>query len=87
MRQFLRGNITRSPRRGGGRQNLLVDLVEGAAASISPKVASALVAGIGRNGQTIAAVIQSLEGERRGGRGRVRAGLGRFDRPRPEPGG
>jgi hypothetical protein len=86
MRQFPRGNITRSPWRGGDRQNLLVDLVEGAAASISPKVASALVAGIDRNGQATATAIQSPEGERRGGRGRVRAGLGRFDRPRPEPG-
>jgi hypothetical protein len=58
----------RSPQVESGRRNLLVELVEGAAASILPKVASALVAGIGRNGQATAAAIQSPEGERRGGR-------------------
>jgi hypothetical protein len=43
--------------------------------------------GVGRNGQATAAAIQSPEG-RRGPERRVRgAGLGRFDRPRPEPGG
>jgi hypothetical protein len=46
----------------------LVELVEEAAASISPKVASAMVARIGWNGQATAAAIQPPEGERRGGR-------------------
>jgi hypothetical protein len=45
-----------------------VKVEEGAGASISPKVASAMVAGIDRNGQAMAAAIQSPEGERRGGR-------------------
>jgi hypothetical protein len=46
----------------------LVELEEEAAVSISPEVASAMVAGIGRNGQATAAAIQSPEGVRRGGR-------------------
>jgi hypothetical protein len=74
-----------SPRRGGGRRCHLVELVGGAGASDSPKVSAAMVTGDGRSGQAMAAAIQiasELESERRE---RVRAGLGRFDRPRPEP--
>jgi hypothetical protein len=64
-----------------------VEEEEGAEGSVSPLVATAMVAGVGRSGQATAAAIQSPEG-RRGPERRVRgAGLGRFDRPRPEPGG
>jgi hypothetical protein len=65
-----------------------VELVGGAGVSNLPKVAAAIVAGVGRNCQATATAIQSPEsstGERE--RERVRAGLGQFDRPRPEPAG
>jgi hypothetical protein len=52
-----------------------VEEEEGAGVSILPKVASAMVAGIGRNGQATATAIQSPEVVRRGGGERVR-GLG-----------
>jgi hypothetical protein len=62
-------------------------LEEEVEAIILPKVATAIVAGASRNGRATAAAIQSPEG-RWGPERRVRgAGLGRFDRPRPEPGG
>jgi hypothetical protein len=62
-------------------------LEEEVEAIILPKMAAAIVAGVGRNGQATAVAIQSPEGQR-GPERRVRgAGLGRFDRPRPEPGG
>jgi hypothetical protein len=50
-------------------------------------VATTMVAGDGRNGRATAEAIQiasELESERER---RVGAGLGRFDRPRPEPAG
>jgi hypothetical protein len=59
-----------SPRRGGGQQNYLVEVEEGAAASISPKVATAKVTGAGRNRQATAAANQIARGttrEREGG--------------------
>jgi hypothetical protein len=64
-----------SPRRGSGRRNSLVEMKEGARASISPKMASALVGGGDTDRQW------GDEGER----GAARAGLGRFDQTRPEP--
>jgi hypothetical protein len=63
-----------------------VELVEGAVASDSLKVATAMATEDGRSGQATAAAIQIARGttsEREGANG---AGLGRFDRPRPEPG-
>jgi hypothetical protein len=56
----------------------MVEMEEGAGASISPKVASALVAGSDPDRQ------RNNEGQRGE---RVGAGLGQFDRPRPEPAG
>jgi hypothetical protein len=53
----------------------MVGLVEGAVVSISPKVATAMVAGVGRNGQAMAAAIQiarGVDGSQRG----ERVGLG-----------
>jgi hypothetical protein len=39
-----------------------VELVEGAVASVSPKVATAEATGVGRSGQATAAVIQIARG-------------------------
>jgi hypothetical protein len=77
-----------SPRRGGGQRNHLVEVEEGTAVSISPKVATARVTGAGRNRQATATanqIARGTTGERE--RGATGAGLGRFDRPRPEPAG
>jgi hypothetical protein len=54
----------RSPRRGGGRRNCLVEVKEGAAASIFPKEASARIIGAGRNRRETTAAMQSPEGRR-----------------------
>jgi hypothetical protein len=54
----------RSPQRGGGRQNRLVEREEGAAASILAKEAPARVIGAGRNRRATTAAIQSPEGRR-----------------------
>jgi hypothetical protein len=48
--------LTRSPRRGGGRRFRLVEMVEGAEASVSPKVATAETTGVGRRSQAAAAI-------------------------------
>jgi hypothetical protein len=64
------GSSHGSPRRGGGQRNYLVEVEEGAAASISPKVATAKVTGAGRNRQATAAANQIARGttrEREGG--------------------
>jgi hypothetical protein len=53
------------PRRGGGRRNGSVEMEEGAGASISPKVATAMATGVGRKGQVTAATIQSPARSRR----------------------
>jgi hypothetical protein len=61
----------------------LVEIEEGAVASISPKVATAEATGDGRSGQATAAAIQiASELERERGE-RVRAGLGRLTDPDP----
>jgi hypothetical protein len=61
----------------------LVELVEGAVGSDSPKVATVMATGDGRSGQATAAVIQiASELERESGE-RVRAGLGRLIDPDP----
>jgi hypothetical protein len=64
----------------------LEEIEEGTGASVSPKVVTVMVAGVGRSGQAMAAAIQIARGlderEREGMNG---AGLGRFDRSRPEP--
>jgi hypothetical protein len=49
---------TRSPRRGGDRRFRLVEMVEGAEASVSPKVATAETTGVGQRSQAAAAVIR-----------------------------
>jgi hypothetical protein len=62
----------------------VVGLVEGAVASISPKVATAMVAGVGRNGQATAAAIQiarGVDGRQRG----ERVGLGWVGLADPNP--
>jgi hypothetical protein len=60
-----------------------VELVEGAVASISPKVVTTEATGDGRSGQATAAAIQiASELERERGE-RVRAGLGRLTDPDP----
>jgi hypothetical protein len=56
------GSSHGSPRRGGGRQNYSVEVEEGTAVSISPKVAAAKVTGAGRNRQAKAAAIQIARG-------------------------
>jgi hypothetical protein len=50
-----------------------------------PKVATAMATGDGRRGQATAAANQIARGTTRVREGASRAGLGRFDRPRPEP--
>jgi hypothetical protein len=62
-----------------------VELVEGAVASDSPKVATAMATGDGRSGQAMAAANQIARGTTREREGANGAGMGRFDRPRPEP--
>jgi hypothetical protein len=62
------GGPPRSPQGGSGRRFHSVELVEGAVASISPKVATAEVTGVGRSGQATAAAIQIARGSE--GRGR-----------------
>jgi hypothetical protein len=60
-----------------------VELVEGAVASVSPKVATAEATGVGRSGQAIAAAIQiarGIEGRERWANG---AGLGQLTDPDP----
>jgi hypothetical protein len=72
-----------SSRRGGGRRISLVEVEEGAGASISPKAASAMVVGGGRNGRATAEAIQiasELEREREG-----RVGLGWVGLTDPDP--
>jgi hypothetical protein len=60
------GSSHGSPRRGGGRRSDLVEVEEGARASISPKVATAMATRVGRRGQATAAAIQSPARSRRG---------------------
>jgi hypothetical protein len=62
-----------------------VELVEGIEESISAKVATAEVIGVGRGSQVAAAVIRVAGCESRGERSEAEAGLGRFDRPRSWP--
>jgi hypothetical protein len=62
-----------------------VELVEEAAASDSPKVATAMAAGDGRSGKAVAAAMQIARGTTSEREEATGAGLGRFDRPRPEP--
>jgi hypothetical protein len=54
----------RSPRRGGGRRNHLVEMKVGTTASILPKKALARVIGAGRNRRAMSAAIQSPERRR-----------------------
>jgi hypothetical protein len=54
--RFREGRSTRSPRRGGSQRFRLVELVEGAEVSISPKVAAAEATGVGRSSQAAAAI-------------------------------
>jgi hypothetical protein len=61
----------------------LEELVEGAGADISPKVASAMVAGGGRNGRAMAEAIQIASGLEREGRWRL--GLGWVSLTDPDP--
>jgi hypothetical protein len=63
-----------------------VEVEEDAGASISPKVVVAELAGVVRNGQATVAAIQIARGLDERERGANGAGLGQFDRPRPEPG-
>jgi hypothetical protein len=80
------GSSHGSPRRRAGRRNYLVEVEEGTEASISPKVAMAEVAGVGRNGQVMATANQIARGSE-GRRRRASGGwAGSVDRPRPEPG-
>jgi hypothetical protein len=72
-----------SPRRGGSQRNGLVEIEEDARASVSPKVATAMVAGVGQNGQATVATIQIASELERKTRERVRAGLGRLTDPDP----
>jgi hypothetical protein len=62
----------------------LVELVEEATASDSPKVATTIAVGDGRSGKAAAAmqIARGTTSEREEATG---VGLGRFDRPRPEP--
>jgi hypothetical protein len=64
----------------------LVELVEGAEASVSPQLAMAEATGVGRGRQATAAAIQIASGIE--GRERRASGgwAGSVDRPRPEPG-
>jgi hypothetical protein len=64
-----------------------VEVEEGVEGSVLPRVATAKIAGIGRNGQVAAAANQVARGseEKRGER--VRGWAGSVVRPRPEPAG
>jgi hypothetical protein len=65
-----------------------VEVEENTGASISPKVASAMAVGGSRCGKAAAAAMQVAREATGGEREEVaRAGLGQFDRPRPEPAG
>jgi hypothetical protein len=77
---------TRSPRRGGGRRFCLVEMIEGAEASVSAKVAAAETTGVGRRSQVAAAAIRHRQRYSRGERGERGGWAGSVDRPRPEPG-
>jgi hypothetical protein len=63
----------------------LVEVEEGAEASVSPKVATAEVIGVGRGRQATAVVIQIASGIERK-RGASGGWAGSVDRPRPKPG-
>jgi hypothetical protein len=56
------GRSPRSPRRGGGRRNRLVEMKEGEAASIPLRKAPTRVIGAGRYRRATTAAIQSPEG-------------------------
>jgi hypothetical protein len=58
------GRPPRSPRGGSRRRFYLVELVEGAEASVSPKVATAEATGAGRRGQVAVVAIRSHRRER-----------------------
>jgi hypothetical protein len=61
----------------------LVEVEEGTEAGVSPKVATAVVTGVGRGRQAMAVAIQIASGIK-GERGeRVGAGLGRLTDPEP----
>jgi hypothetical protein len=77
------GRPPRSPRGGSGRRFHSVELVGGAEASISPKVAMAEATGVGRRGQATAAAIQIAKGIVERERRASRAGLGRLTDPDP----
>jgi hypothetical protein len=55
-----------------------VEIEEDAGVSVSPKVATAMVARVGRNGQAMAAAIQIASELERKREEQVRAGLGRL---------
>jgi hypothetical protein len=86
--KFRAGFDRGSPRRGSGRRSGWVEVEEDTGASIPPKVAPARDIGASRNRRAAAEAIRSPVrgdgGEREEAAG---AGLGRFDRPRPEPTG
>jgi hypothetical protein len=62
----------------------LVELVEGVVGSILPMVATAMVAGVGRNGRATAEAIQIARGTTRE-RERGRLGLGWIGLTDPDP--
>jgi hypothetical protein len=66
---FRAGSSSGSPRRGGGRRNLLVEMEEGSEESNSPKVAAAELARVGRDRQAMA---RATRVRQRGTRGRER---------------
>jgi hypothetical protein len=77
------GRPPRSPREGSGQRFHSVELVEGAEASVLPKVATAEATEVGWRGQATAAAIQiarGIEGRERRANG---AGLGRLTDPDP----
>jgi hypothetical protein len=73
-RQIPRGRTTRSPRGGGARRFHPVEMVEGARAHVSPKVATTEVTGAGRRGKAAAAANQSRQWDRGGEKGWGRSG-------------
>jgi hypothetical protein len=77
------GSCHGSPRRRGGQRNYLVEVEEGTEASVSPKVATAEVTGVGRGRQATAVAIQIASGIEWEREERVGAGLGRLTDPDP----
>jgi hypothetical protein len=78
-----------SPHRGSGHRNCAVEVEEGVVGSVSPRVATVEVAGIGRNGQEAAAanqIARVVDGSEKKRRGTSGGWAGSVVRPRPEPG-